>query len=378
MTLSIFLTHSQIWTMESHEIESTIESLKTAGETWEADFFALVLEYKGKLHSASQTNYPGENVEFFKKKINQFFQQIPWSEDELKIATKNLLAMVIGKLEKNYKAAHDIYSFELSLTSNSQARICLWTNYLSSYFEEKNPQIDLLVEKAKKESFLDESITKQNQAAFYCVLANIMAKKRKPYQQMGDVVELYQKALKLCPDNNVIANNFAIMLSKCNDQKALKLADTVLFKHYEHAKTNLLFVTLYYRADVTIKLASFASAEEREKLLQNAERYMTLAAEALESKKSGSEENKYSSYYITKGRARLSYLSANIASVRQNRENFEKAKAEAKQERDLLRENPGKNLKFETKIKFLHLFREREEEKELIGKSPVSFRPKFK
>ncbi len=348
------MSHLEIWTMESKPIEDAIEN---ATPDANKKYFALLLAYKQGLSSANQVNYPAQESPLIAQ-LDEYSSTIPNDAYELKAATQNLKALVLQKFHKDHQQAQCIYFTELSMWSIMpvKAALCLWTNCISSFLEQnKMQEAERFAEFVLSETNLKQchqfSRTESAvRAPINFILAKVKAKTDK--NNPDQAVKLCETAFRAWPENNVIANNFAIMLSKVNNQAYLLQAEDILSQFYPQAAQKLLFVTPYYRCDVNIKLAALESDPvQKEKRLQDAMIYMAIADAAL-------DRGQYKEPYITKGKARLAYLKANIASVDNNQERFDAEKKIALELRaQVTGETAEKKEKFARKIMMGVLFR---------------------
>jgi|GEM_PF-7061679 len=180
------------------------------------------------------------------------------------------------------------------------------------FVEEKNEaafltcvkEIDERIAEEEKSGSLKDEETKQCLASVY---ASIAYRYRK-FEKLSHGKKCFEKAASLWPQNNVIANNRAIFLSKLNNFSALKEAEEILAKLYDNAAQNHLFVTLYYRADVSVKLAAFALEKDMQyKTYVNTAEECLIAAE-----RAANKNTDYSSNYKIKALSRVHLQRSNL------------------------------------------------------------------
>jgi tetratricopeptide (TPR) repeat protein len=271
---------------------------------------------------------------------------VPHDEPELYAATLNLYALLL-KDTKNFQTAVGILELALQIKNLSPLSLASLSHTLAGvYSQEKNVDASLakLTNAAKflEQVELSYAVDMHIAACIYSSLGNALYDK-------GDISrarEYHLRAIALWPENNVIANNAAIFLSKQHSLEDLQKADEMLAIHYEKAKEDKVFVTPYYRTDVNIKLAGFAKEAGNEVLaaryVRDACAYWTVANTAINTNYSGSYKNK--------GLARLEYLGANLAYIDQDYHELERHKAEATSFRQQVKEPAAKFEKFIAKF----------------------------
>jgi tetratricopeptide (TPR) repeat protein len=339
-----------IWSDENFEA-----AMKAAERGATMTYLGYLLEYKRTLLHNNPIYNDDEKSEKQKEllqAIPRYAVTIPIEELELHAAALNLYALLL-KDTKNFTSAR--LSVESALRINNLSllsKASLSHTLASIYDAEKNS--DARLQKLNEAAeYLDQvelsyTVDKHIAASIYSSLGNI-------YFEKGDLTQaahLHDNAVDLWPENNVIANNNAIFYSKQNSLEALQKAERALARHYEKAAAEKKFVTLYYRADVNIKLAGHAKASGHDvqaaAYLQCAVMFLRDAATAINANYTGS--------YRSKGLARLEYLAANIAYIEQDFHALERHRGEAMIYRTHVNEPQVKHEKFAAKFPTQSLF----------------------
>lgn len=201
-----------------------------------------------------------------------------------------------------------------------------------------------ILEALRKNNFADlNDKDKQKAASVYSAIA-------RRYRKNNDFVnseKFHVIAMELFPDNNVIAKNAAIMLSKLDDDLAkLEKSESILAKSYESSKENYLFVTPYYRANVHIKMAQMCLNDKNKR---NEE--IALATEYLATANTALMKNLYyDDNYRSKCISKVALLTSYLEILLENHVEANASQQAAKEEREKIKEPQEKKTKFYLKF----------------------------
>ncbi len=319
-------------------------------------YLGYLLEYKRTLLESNPIyNDDGKSEKQLEllQAIPRYAATIPDEEFELRAATLNLYGLLL-KDTKDFAAARATLESALEINNLSLlSKASLLHTLASIYAAEKNS--DASFEKLFASANCLEgmefiySLDKHIAATIYSSLADIYVEKEK------DVMAscLHEDAIELWPENNVIANHFAIFHSKRDVLTSLTKAETVLAKHYDKAVAENRFVTPFYRADVNIKLAGQAIKSGDAQLVSD---YLKRARDYWGKAHTAIISANYKGSYQNKGLARLEYLATNIAYVEQDYSKMELHAAGARNYRTQVDEPQAKQQKFFAKFPTQTLF----------------------
>jgi hypothetical protein len=197
----------------------------------------------------------------------------------------------------------------------------------------------------------DTPILQHLAATIYSMMAMLFGKSGRVHKAAADFEFAEQAFEKTKPkfakasrawNSNMIANHNAIVLSKTGNKQDCADARKVLASFLPDAKANNRFVSLFYYADATIKLAGFSRHSPAfNDLVAEAETGLAAARTAITSS-SYTEQN-----YIRKAKARLLYLESELAYVKEEYEKIPGLKDQAEELRkDVVENREGKLTKF--------------------------------
>jgi tetratricopeptide (TPR) repeat protein len=243
--------------------------------------------------------------------LPHFIANVPSEEIALYAASLNLFALLL-KDTKNFTDARENLKKALQIKGLHPISMASLAQNLSSVYDVVNdfPR-RVLVQKDAVE-YLEEvelahTVDMHIAASIYSSYGNALNGEG----YINAALNSHTQALKLWPENNMIANRAAIFFSKQDSFEALLRAEEIFANFYDYAKGKKLFVTPFYRADVNIKLAGQARQMGNDKLAadyaKRAREYLVQALSAIRANYKGS--------YQSKGMARLEYLEANLAYV---------------------------------------------------------------
>jgi tetratricopeptide (TPR) repeat protein len=348
------MTHNFIWMTSIKEFQTQIDALDVCNTQ---EYLEIVIAYKNQMKANNpkyNDNSHNDLLEGVRESLQKLQSRTATTELQLQAAIYNLLGLVSRDLKKP-EAALD--AFSAALIDENQLTPLTNAIILSNKFRCLNalgrPQEagELLYKTINYLIVVSSDLTEVTH-----LKATICADIANSYQQSGNhdnAVEFYEWALRLWPEANVLANNFAIYLSKLNKEEYLLKSRDVLESHYPHAQKDHLFVTPYYLADVNIKLAACPSynvnAANTVAALTNAKEAMVHAKIAL-----GLNQN-YNPNYRLKALSRMSFLQGNLFMVLEQRKAAEAVYAEAIKLRELVVEAPEKKMKFRDKFSIRYL-----------------------
>lgn len=341
-----------------HENLSTFEKL--ASDETDPDvkeYLYCLLTYRKTLGD----NHPRDNntgvtdpeITALLKQISALNDRIDANEYEFKAAIYNLQGLILRDIHR-YKEA--IQSFEKFYDPFLKDNLQLITratllSHVGATLQSQNKMhmaakrlVDCPVVKRLDMDSADNE-TRQMVAAIYLRSAYFC---RKYYSSDLEISEKrYDAALDLWPENIVIANCSGALLSKMSKTDKLEKGDAILAKFHDKAVKENLFVTLYYRADINMKLAAFYKADN-EKFLAHTK----LAADCLALAETALAENTtYTCYYKTKSSAKMKNLASNLGRVKDDPiENVVKLQKESIDLRDQIEESEESRQKFLDKL----------------------------
>ena len=374
--LSKALTYPYIWTSEFSDAELSAAKAN-AKDDLEKEYLEVLRKYCLKLTENNQRYNAKEAAEDLSSQLTALSTTIPKEPEfnELRAAVLNLLGLIAHKMQKDLEAADKYFTaalragyteeefarFSANTTQiGSLSRACILSNTSILHLDLSSPDVTKLISSVAEliDDVAEQNVQEDNvevNRLIGTVCANVAIVMCK--LDSREAIAMFNRAMILWPENNFIANNAAINLSKLalSNDKALLDSEAILARFYDNAVATKKFVTPYYRANVNIKLARYAKTlGEKAALLERANECLGKAEEALDPHK-GNEN--YSSTYRQMSTARLSFQLCLKAGVEGDKEAAIRYRELAISQRDAVPfsevETQAKKDKFKEKMNFV-------------------------